>query len=285
MPLLYYWKPENYRRDREFGFGFHLNQNSPAMLRTAPGDSLWAFTRRRDGFYVLAAHLIVRGITHNVPGYRYGKYRVWADKEASRYFDVARSTNAEAILRALSVAARSRFLGQSFQGTAAVRELTQADHELLLQVAADLPILETAAFYPEDELESRLVYGTAINSAEIARDAPERTHYLYETLQRPRCRELVKQLHTMYQGQCQVCLYNPRDIYHLDVCHGHHIIWISRGGDDELENMCLICPNHHAAIHADDAIFDYRGLQFQFGNGLIEEIRLNHHLKPVAFNN
>lgn len=114
----------------------------------------------------------------NVPGYRYGKYRVWADKEASRYFDVDGSANAEAILRSLSVTAKSRFLGQSFQGATAVRELTQADHELLLQVAADLPILETAAFYPEDELESRLVYGTAINSAEIARDAPERTHIL-----------------------------------------------------------------------------------------------------------
>ncbi len=281
MPLLYYWRPDNYRQDREFGFGFHLNQNSPAMLRTAAGDSLWAFTRRRGGSYVLAAHLIVRGITHNVPSYRYGKYRLWADKNASRYFDVDLSPDAEAILRSMSVATQARFLGQSFQGNAAVRELTQADHEILLQVATDLPTLEIAAFYPEDQLEARLVYGTPISGAEIARDASERTQYLYERFQRPRCRELVKQLHFMYEGRCQVCLYSPRDAYHLDICHGHHIIWISRGGDDEMENMCLICPNHHAAIHADDAVFDYAGLEFRFGNGLEERIRLNRHLKSA----
>ena len=56
MPLLYYWRPDNYLRDRRFGFGFHLNQNSPAMAAARPGDSLWAFTRRpRDGLYLLAA--------------------------------------------------------------------------------------------------------------------------------------------------------------------------------------------------------------------------------------
>ena len=52
--LLYYWRPDNYARDRAFGFGYHLNQNSQAMDRAVPGDSLWAFTRRdRDSLYVL----------------------------------------------------------------------------------------------------------------------------------------------------------------------------------------------------------------------------------------
>jgi len=174
------------------------------------------------------------------------------------------------VLRSLSPTTRAQFLGQSFQGAAAVRELTQADYDLLLQVAADLPVLEIAAFYPEDELEARLVYGAPISTAEIARDASERTRYLYERLQRPRCRELVRQLQELYQGKCQICLYSPRDTYRLDVCHAHHIIWVSRGGEDELRNMCLICPNHHAAVHTDDAIFDYAGLEFRFGNGLIE---------------
>jgi hypothetical protein len=26
--VLYYWRPDNYLRDRRFGFGYHLNQNS-----------------------------------------------------------------------------------------------------------------------------------------------------------------------------------------------------------------------------------------------------------------
>ena len=62
MSLLYFWRLDNYRRDRVFGFGYHLNQNSPAMATVGPGDSLWAFTRRaRDGLYLLAAELIVGG--------------------------------------------------------------------------------------------------------------------------------------------------------------------------------------------------------------------------------
>jgi hypothetical protein len=68
VPLLYYWRPGNYSRDREFGFGYHLNQNNALLTSMREGDSLWAFTRRRvDGLYVLAAELIVRANTRNVP--------------------------------------------------------------------------------------------------------------------------------------------------------------------------------------------------------------------------
>lgn len=89
MPLLYYWRPDNYARDQEFGFGYHLSQNSPAMASALPGDSSWAFTRRRrDGRYILAAELVVRAVTRNRPAYRYGTYRAWCDLERSRYFDV-----------------------------------------------------------------------------------------------------------------------------------------------------------------------------------------------------
>ncbi len=75
MPLLYYWRWDNYIRDRAFGFGYHLNQNSAAMLQVQPGDSLWAFTRREpDKQYVLAAEMVVRAVIRNSPNYRYGAY-------------------------------------------------------------------------------------------------------------------------------------------------------------------------------------------------------------------
>jgi 5-methylcytosine-specific restriction enzyme A len=48
MPLLYYWRGDNYRRDLDFGAGYHLNQANPLMHEINMGDSLWAFTRRRD---------------------------------------------------------------------------------------------------------------------------------------------------------------------------------------------------------------------------------------------
>jgi hypothetical protein len=45
--------------------------------------------------------------------------------------------------------------------------------------------------------------------------------------------------------------------------------------------MALVCPNHHAAIHRDDATFDYVALAFSYSNGLVEPLQLNRHL-PAA---
>jgi hypothetical protein len=86
MPLLYYWRGDNYYRDLDMGAGYHLNQASPLLHKIEIGDSLWAFTRRRDGIYVLAAELIVKAKTTNPPNFRYGKYRVWGDINYSSTF-------------------------------------------------------------------------------------------------------------------------------------------------------------------------------------------------------
>lgn len=57
MTLLYFWRGDNYRRDLDMGAGYHLNQSN-SMLHSVPiGDSLWAFTRNRNGDYVMAAEL------------------------------------------------------------------------------------------------------------------------------------------------------------------------------------------------------------------------------------
>ncbi|PSQ67417.1 MAG: hypothetical protein BRD32_00725, partial [Bacteroidetes bacterium QH_2_64_74] len=63
MPLLYYWRRDNYVRDLDLGAGYHLNQDNPVMHEVARGNSLWAFTRTADGRYVLAAELIVQAKT------------------------------------------------------------------------------------------------------------------------------------------------------------------------------------------------------------------------------
>ena len=85
MPLLYYWRGDNYRRDLDYGAGYHLNQANPLLHAIEIGDSLWAFTRRPDGQYVLAAELVIRAKTLNPPTFRYGRYRVWGDLRRSRY--------------------------------------------------------------------------------------------------------------------------------------------------------------------------------------------------------
>jgi 5-methylcytosine-specific restriction enzyme A len=278
MPLLYYWRADNHARDQEFGFGYHLSQNSPAMASAGPGDSLWAFTRRRrDGLYILAAELVVRTVTRNRPSYRYGTYRAWGDLERSRYFDVEAGADAEPVIRRLTVSARGQHLGQSFQGHAAVRALGAADHRLLAAVAADLPLLDRVGIYPEDELEARLVRGAAAGALLLS-DESRRSRYLYRTLDVQRSRRHVTRLQGLYGGRCQVCRFDPRARYGHPLCEGHHLVWLSRGGEDEAENMALLCPNHHAAAHRADTAFDYADLGFTFANRLVEHVQLNDHL-------
>jgi 5-methylcytosine-specific restriction enzyme A len=44
-----------------------------------------------------------------------------------------------------------------------------------------------------------------------------------------------------------------------------------------IENMVLVCPNHHGAIHSCDAPFDYGDYAFDFG-GHREGLQVNFHL-------
>lgn len=286
MPLLYYWRWDNYIRDRAFGFGYHLNQNSAAMLQVQPGDSLWAFTRREpDKQYVLAAEMVVRAVTRNSPNYRYGAYRIWGDLRRSRYFAVDLAPRAEPLIRALSISASAPVLGRSFQGHAAVRNINEVDHQLLTTFSSDLREMERVGIYPEDEWEAQLVHGEPARPLVVREQAAEysrRVEYLYQSVDIQRMRRYVEELQSLYDGRCQICMYDPRTRYGHRLCHGHHIQWLSRGGEDALENMMLVCANHHTAIHRDDAPFDYATLAFTFSNGLEEPLRLNTHLLRAA---
>lgn len=140
VPLLYYWRRDNYRRDLDMGAGYHLNQIAPALHDIELGETLWAFTRALNGRYVLAAQLVARAKTLNPPNFRYGRYRLWGDLAKSRYFEVEGQPSVEQIIRHLLCKADAPVLGQSFQGRAAVRPITLEDHQLLTAAAKDLPL-------------------------------------------------------------------------------------------------------------------------------------------------
>lgn len=270
MPLLYYWRADNYHRDLDMGAGYHLNQANPLLHQIDIGDSLWAFTRASNKDYVLAAELVIRAKTINPPNFRYGKYRVWGDLRKSRYFKVEGQPKIEQVIRSLSIRINSDVLGQSFQGYAAVRLISENDHRILTAAAKNLPLEPRARILPEEQLEASLLLGDEEAVRNLVQDedagiAQQRREYLYR--QAPtRNKSLVKELQKLYDGKCQVCLWNPRSFYGESLCHGHHVHWLSRGGEDSLENMILICPNHHSAIHGCDAPLDYSDMAFDFGN-------------------
>ena len=76
------------------------------------GASLWAFTRKLDGRYALAAELVISAKTMNPRGFRYGPYRVWGDLQRSRYFQVDEQPDISLVIRGLSVGARADVLCQ-----------------------------------------------------------------------------------------------------------------------------------------------------------------------------
>ena len=282
MPLLYYWHPDNYRRDLDMGAGFHLNQSNPLLHSIEAGDSLWAFTRNKSGRYVLAAELVVKAKTENPSNFRYGQYRIWGNLKESRYFlagDDAPSI--EQVVRSLSVKADAKRLGQSFQGHAAVRKISESDHQVLLAAASGLSLEPRARIVPEERLEAAVLLGDEEAVRQLLIEEPSgvaeaRAAYLFS--QAPtRNRQLVKELQKIYEGKCQLCGWNPMDEYGHWLCHGHHIHWLSRGGEDDLKNLLLVCPNHHGAIHACDAQLDYKDFTFNFGVR-IEKVELNLHI-------
>ena len=280
MPLLYHWVGKNYRRDLDWGAGYHLNQSNPLLHEIDLGDSLWAFTRTPAGMYVLAAELIVCAKTKNQPGYRYGPYRVWGDLKLSRYFRTDGQPDISALIRRLSVKARASVIGRSFQGPAAVRRLTPADHQVLVECARRLPLEPRARLLPEEELEARILLGdpdavTRLITAEGPGIADDRRRYLFEQAPR-RNPQHVRELRQLYGGMCQLCGWSPKSLYRRDLCEAHHVHWLSRGGHDALHNMVLICPNHHRAIHRTDAPFDWADSSFVFPKTR-EPVQISRH--------
>jgi hypothetical protein len=282
MHLLYYWRGDNYRRDLDHGVGFHLNQANRLLHQIDIGESVWAFTRRPDGRYALAAELVVSATTMNPRGYRYGPYRVWGDLRRSRYFAVDGQPDLSIFIRGLSVKADAQVLGRSFQGNAAVRLLTQADHALLCAYAGALPNEPRARVLPEERLEALLLAGDEQAVARLLMDEPagiaeERRRYLMQAAVR-RDRDLVEELRGIYAGECQICGWAPRRTYSAELCEAHHVRWLSRGGTDSLQNLTLVCPNHHRAIHRCDAPFDFVRNAFVFPATVESLTRLQHVL-------
>jgi 5-methylcytosine-specific restriction enzyme A len=282
MHLLYFWRGDNYRRDLDYGVGFHLNQTNPLLHQVGIGESLWAFTRKIDGRYALAAELVISAKTMNPRGFRYGPYRVWGDLRRSRYFSVDGQPDISTLIRGLTIGAKADVLGRSFQGKAAVRALCEADHMRLLSYAEALPIEARARLLPEERLEALLLAGDENAVALLLREEPagmaqERRHYLMTEVAR-RDRDLVEELRDIYAGECQICSWAPRRSYGTELCEAHHVRWLSRGGDDVLENLVLLCPNHHRAIHRCDAPFDFGRNAFVFSTSREPLTRLWHRL-------
>ena len=290
MDMLAYWRWDNYVRDLDEGAGFNFNSNQ-SRLHSAinPGEHLWLVTGRPQpgGIrYLLVAKLQIAANTYNSPDYRYGRFRVWADVRHSAYYS-ADAPDVSDVLLCMNFWPRkpiaSKYvIGQSLQ---TIRSLDMDDVAKLIHWT-DYLKLEKRAYQVVDERTLEASY-------EAGRDALRNTiadkhtgvsakrqdsllHSYY------RNRQLVRELHTSYAGRCQLCVFDPVTLYQVAACCCHHIVYLSRGGADEITNLVLLCPNHHEVIHSANAVFDFHDLRYVFPNGRREPLVLNQHLLAVG---
>ena len=107
-------------------------------------------------------------------------------------------------------------LGRAFQGRAAVRRITGADHAVLVVYARPLPPEPRARLLPEERLEALLVSGDEEGVARLLRDEPsgladERRDYLVaQASATGRDRKLTTELRELDAGTCQLCGWAPR---------------------------------------------------------------------------
>lgn len=98
------------------------------------------------------------------------------------------------------------------------------------------------------------------------------------TVQRfERNHSLAEGLKSYYEHRCQICVYDFRPVYGVQVADTHHIHYLREGGPDVSGNIVVVCPNHHRVIHATNSHFDRRTLTYEYPNGLREPLTLTDH--------
>jgi hypothetical protein len=295
MDLLAYWRYDNYLRDLDTGAGFHFNSNQSRLhTEIHIGETLWLFTRvvnagRNE--YRLLARLNVSAKTINAPGYKYGPYRIWGNTSRSRYFKANNDPKDDIfeLLRLLEFDGASlqdkdrSSLAQACQTIRAIRPSASKLLESFAEILEDEP---RAKAVPDEEKLEQALYAPGPASLNQVLDSPSVAYAEVQKQQlrqsQERNRQLVQELQEKYSGRCQVTGHDSPLLYGVPTAEAHHIVYRSRGGEDILENMVLLSPNLHRAIHSAEAHFDYNTLSFVFSNGRVEPLVLNNHIQRRA---
>lgn len=95
-----------------------------------------------------------------------------------------------------------------------------------------------------------------------------------------RCdRSVVRLLRSLYRGACQICRWSASTRFGVDVSEGHHIRPFSVSFDHSPRNIVVMCPTHHAVVHAAEAVFDRQAKVFTCRNGHVLPLALNVHIQ------
>ena len=123
-------------------------------------------------------------------------------------------------------------------------------------------------------------------TAENILDGTDETAGILIRTQSAKIRKLNKQmlsdLKIYYKYRCQMCGQYIGERYGSNLIHAHHIDYFTQSLNNDLNNIMIVCPNHHGIIHDRNPVFDRKKLEYLYPNGYREGLILNDHLKMAG---
>lgn len=89
---------------------------------------------------------------------------------------------------------------------------------------------------------------------------------------------IIIQLKILYRGKCQICGAQPFRAKGIDISEVHHIKYFSSSCNNNIDNLIVLCPNHHRLIHKLNPEFDSEKKEFKYPDGTKEKVVLDYHL-------
>jgi hypothetical protein len=133
------------------------------------------------------------------------------------------------------------------------------------------------------DLDARLwglkEYGVVAALDDLPLEPPTREHICEVAMRDSKEARWLKKL---YNHHCQICGSTPfGGELGSDISEAHHIKFLSKDGTDYRDNMMLLCPNHHTAVHLRSPTFNWATLCFEFSPGVVVALKINLHLKKA----
>ena len=117
----------------------------------------------------------------------------------------------------------------------------------------------------DEELEKRAIHSKkGVGSRPVTSTTYERNEYVAELAKR------------RADGLCQLCEEPApfKDRKGEPFLESHHIVWLSKGGDDTIENTVALCPNCHRKMHSLNLRSDIIKLKIKAYERLLSNIYL-----------
>lgn len=149
------------------------------------------------------------------------------------------------------------------------------EEEIRPYLKGGTPVVELWSVASVDELL------TAIrNYDRVLRLGPQRTDAVREHDRRRADPWLPDALKRLYNHRCQICVHDFEPRYGVPYADTRCLRKMD--GAPASTDLAVLCPNHSAIVGATDAVFDRRGLEFRYPNGLVEKLMLRDHLLSAS---